>query len=93
MDIYRYNNMIKIKLVIDILGWSGSALIILAYALTLLENKRYLDYGKYLNLMGGLFIAINYYYYNAIPPFVTNLLWSIIATLTIYKNRNRRKTI
>lgn len=85
--------MIKIKLVIDILGWSGSALIILAYALTLLENKRYLDYGKYLNLMGGLFIAINCYYYNAIPPFVTNLLWSIIATLTIYKNRNRRKTI
>ncbi|WP_077400394.1 CBU_0592 family membrane protein [Cellulophaga omnivescoria] len=75
------------KPVIDILGWSGSAFIILAYALTLLENKRYIDYGKYLNLIGGLFIALNCYYYNAIPPFVTNLLWSIIATLTIYKNR------
>ncbi|MEP0214522.1 MAG: hypothetical protein ABJD66_14975 [Cellulophaga sp.] len=75
------------KLTIDILGWSGSVLIILAYALTLIENVKYLDYGKYLNLIGGLFIALNCYYYNANPPFVTNLLWSIIATLTIYKKR------
>ena len=72
------------RLLIDILGWSGSGLIILAYGLTLLENKKYLTFGKYLNLLGGLLIAINCYYYNAIPPFVTNLLWSVIATLTIY---------
>lgn len=78
------------KTIIDILGWSGSGLIILAYALTLIESKKYLDYGKYLNLLGGLFIAINCYYYNAIPPFVTNLLWSVIATLTIYKSRKKK---
>jgi hypothetical protein len=78
-------------LLIDILGWSGSGLIILAYTLTLIENKKYLDYGKYLNLLGGLLIAINCYYYNAIPPFATNLLWSVIATLTIYKSRNKKE--
>lgn len=78
------------KTLIDILGWSGSGFIILGYALTLIENKKYLEYGKYLNLFGGLLIAINCYYYNAIPPFVTNLLWSIIATLTIYKNRKKK---
>tara|TARA_R110002051_G_scaffold171490_2_gene241993 strand:+ start:431 stop:700 length:270 start_codon:yes stop_codon:yes gene_type:complete len=80
------------KLIIDILGWTGSGFIILAYALTLIENKKYLDYGKYLNLLGGFLIAINCYYYNAIPPFVTNLLWSVIATLTIYKSRNKKET-
>ncbi|WP_430467760.1 CBU_0592 family membrane protein [Winogradskyella ouciana] len=79
------------RLLIDILGWSGSGLIILAYALTLIENKKYLDHSKYLNLLGGLLIAINCYYYNAIPPFVTNLLWSVIATLTIYKSRNKKE--
>jgi hypothetical protein len=79
------------KLFIDILGWSGSGFIIFAYALTLIENKKYLGYGKYLNLLGGLLIAINCYYYNAIPPFVTNLLWSVIATLTIYKSRNKKE--
>lgn len=73
------------KTIIDILGWSGSGFIILAYSLTLISNKKYLDYCKYLNLFGGLLIAINCYYYNAIPPFVTNFLWSVIATLTIYK--------
>lgn len=77
------------KLIIDILGWSGSGFIILAYALTLIDNKKYLEYGKYLNLLGGLLIAVNCFYYNAIPPFVTNLLWSIIATLTIYKTRKK----
>lgn len=80
------------KLLIDILGWSGSGLIILAYALTLMENKKYLDYGKYLNLLGGILIAINCYYYNAIPPFVTNLIWSVIATLTIYKSKKENST-
>lgn len=43
------------KLFIDILGWSGSGFIIFAYALTLIENKKYLGYGKYLNLLGGTF--------------------------------------
>ncbi|APY09787.1 hypothetical protein BWZ22_00345 [Seonamhaeicola sp. S2-3] len=62
------------KLLFDFLGWSGSGLIILAYTLPLLQNKRYLDYGKYMNLLGGLFIALNCYYYNAIPPFVTNMV-------------------
>tara|TARA_A100000171_G_C2140629_1_gene155987 strand:+ start:17856 stop:18125 length:270 start_codon:yes stop_codon:yes gene_type:complete len=75
------------KTLVDILGWSGSGFIVFAYALTLIESKRYLDYGKYLNLLGGLLIAVNCYYYNAIPPFVTNLLWSVIATFTIYKTR------
>ena len=81
------------RLLIDILGWSGSGLIILAYALTLIENKKYLDYDKYLNLLGGLLITINYYYYNVIPSFVTFLLWSIIATLTIYKSRNKKRNV
>ena len=79
------------KIIFDILGWLGSGLIILAYALTLIESKKYLQYGKYLNLLGGLFIALNCYYYNAIPPFVTNLLWSVIATLTIYKRRKEKR--
>lgn len=76
---------------IDVLGWSGSALIIGAYGLTLVEKNKYVGAGKYLNLLGGLLIAINCYYYNAIPPFVSNMLWSVIATVTIYKTR-RHKT-
>ncbi|MDO6518808.1 hypothetical protein SAMN05421766_102376 [Zobellia uliginosa] len=77
------------KLLIDVFGWMGSGLIILAYAITLMESKKYLGYSKYLNLLGGLLIAGNCYYYSAIPPFVSNMLWSIIAILTIYKTRKK----
>ncbi|GAL01213.1 hypothetical protein JCM19314_657 [Nonlabens ulvanivorans] len=80
------------KILIDIIGWSGSGLIILAYALTLIGNKKYLDYGKYLNFVGGILIATNCYYYSAIPPFTTNLIWSIIATLAIYRSSKVKKT-
>ncbi len=75
------------KLAIDVIGWSGSAFLVIAYGFTLIENKKYLNYGKYLNLFGGLLIAINCYYYNAIPSFVTNLIWSTMATLTIYRSK------
>ena len=78
------------KTLIDILGWSGSGLVIFAYSLTLLNSAKYLDYGKYLNLIGGLLIAINCYYYSAIPSFVTNLIWSVIATMTIYRTRKKK---
>ncbi|MBA6315518.1 CBU_0592 family membrane protein [Cellulophaga baltica] len=79
------------KLLIDVIGWSGSGFLILAYGLTLVENNKYVSYSKYLNLFGALLIAINCYYYNAIPSFVSNLIWSVMATLTIYKTKRRAR--
>ncbi|WP_425596677.1 CBU_0592 family membrane protein [Sinomicrobium weinanense] len=78
------------KLLIDIFGWFGSGLVVLAYAISSLEGRKYTRYGKYLNLFGGFLIAINCYYYNAFPSFATNVLWCIIATLTIYKTKKNR---
>ncbi|ADV51476.1 hypothetical protein Celal_4234 [Cellulophaga algicola DSM 14237] len=77
------------KLLIDVLGWSGSGFLVLAYGLTLVENNKYVNYAKYLNLFGALLIAINCYYYDALPSFVSNLIWSVMATLTLYKTKKR----
>ncbi|NJB37965.1 CBU_0592 family membrane protein [Croceivirga sp. JEA036] len=79
------------KLLISILGWSGSGLVIIAYALTLMQGQKYLRYGKYLNLFGGLFIAINCYYHNAMPSFFTNIIWTMIATATIFQEKKRKR--
>ena len=79
------------KLIIDVLGWSGSGFLVLAYGLTLVENNKYVNYSKYLNLFGALLIAINCYYYNAIPSFVSNLIWSVMATLTIYRTKRKAR--
>jgi hypothetical protein len=80
------------KLLIDIIGWSGSGFLILAYGLTLVENNKYVNYSKYLNLFGALLIAINCYYYNAIPSFVSNLIWSVMATFTLYRARKKSQS-
>ncbi|WP_158837590.1 CBU_0592 family membrane protein [Polaribacter sp. L3A8] len=87
--------LIKIKrneIVIDVLGWSGSGFLILAYGLTLVENNKYVNYSKYLNLFGALLISINCYYYNAIPSFVSNLIWSVMATFTLYRTKRKERS-
>ncbi|WP_339701813.1 hypothetical protein [uncultured Marixanthomonas sp.] len=72
---------------IDIMGWVGSFFILLSYGLTLSKKRDFSVPSRYLNMVGGMLIAINCLYYNAIPPFVTNLIWSIIAILSIYRAR------
>ena len=79
---------------IDLLGWTGSAMIIFAYGLTLTEKYKFHSIGMYLNLLGGLLIAFNCYFYNAMPPFATNLLWSFIAIIAIIKTKiTKRKAL
>lgn len=81
---------VAVKLIIDLLGWIGSGCILLAYASTLLEEKKYLPYATYLNLVGGIFVAINCYYYRALPSFTLNIIWCVIALITIYKSNRER---
>ncbi|PHQ29621.1 MAG: hypothetical protein COA80_11710 [Leeuwenhoekiella sp.] len=88
------------KLLIDISGWLGSLLVVGAYALSHVKTKNYSTWCILMNLFGGVFIAVNCYYYRAIPSLVTNMIWSGIAlfsiyqakkgSLTEYKNRRKR---
>lgn len=73
------------KLIIDISGWLGSLLVIAAYALSLVKTKNYSTWCILMNLFGGIFIAVNCYYYRAIPSLVTNMIWSAIALYSIYQ--------
>ena len=73
------------KLLIDISGWLGSLLVVGSYALTLIKNKDYTTLCILMNLAGGILIAINCFYYKAIPSLVTNIIWSFIALFSIYR--------
>lgn len=72
------------KLIIDIIGWIGSAEVILAYGLN--------SYGKInssswvyqaLNLTGGIFLIINTVYYGSYPSTAINVVWVIIASIAL----------
>ncbi|HID04391.1 MAG TPA: hypothetical protein EYH45_08005 [Candidatus Caldiarchaeum subterraneum] len=74
------------SLVVDAIGWTGAALIIIAYFLI---TKRIVD-GKsrlyhLLNLVGGIGLGYNTYYYTAYPSTIVNILWIIIAVYGFLK--------
>jgi len=60
-------------------------MIVASYALTLNKTKDFSLIGRYLNLIGGFLVAVNCLYYNAMPSFVTNLVWTFIATVSIFR--------
>lgn len=72
-------------LLIETIGWFGSAFILIAYGTTLIEDNKYAKLNTIFNLIGGVLIATNCYYNGAIPSLVTNLIWSVIAVGTIMK--------
>lgn len=75
---------------IDLMGWIGSGCILLAYASTLLRERKIPAYATYLNLIGGILVAVNCYYYRAMPSFTLNVIWCIIAIITIYKSNRKQ---
>ncbi|TRZ43569.1 CBU_0592 family membrane protein [Robertkochia solimangrovi] len=75
------------KILLDLSGWLGSFMVLLSYALTLSKSKDFSVVNRYLNLMGGILIAVNCLYYKAMPSFVTNVIWSLIAFVSLYRAR------
>ena len=77
--------------VIDILGWIGAALLLLAYALV--SNRKLAgDSARFqlLNLSGGLMLAINSGYHGALPSVVVNAVWIVIGLTALLRARRQR---
>jgi hypothetical protein len=77
-----------IKVAVDIVGWLGAGLLLLAYGLVSFQKLR-ADSGYYqlLNAAGSCFLIVNTAYYHAYPSAFVNLIWIIIAILASYRMR------
>jgi hypothetical protein len=73
-------------LLINVVGWTGSAAVILAYILVSLNRLRG-DSVAYqlLNLVGGLFLIVNTIFWGAYPSTFVNLVWVCIALFAIVR--------
>lgn len=71
-------------IIINIIGWLGSAAVILAYVLVS-TNRLKGDSIAYqvLNLFGGTFLVINTIFWGAYPSTFVNLVWIGIAIFAI----------
>jgi hypothetical protein len=76
--------VINTALAINLIGWVGSAAVILAYVL-LSVGRLQGDSVAYqmLNLFGGVFLIVNTIYWGAYPSTLVNLVWVGIAVFAI----------
>lgn len=76
--------MISLQLVINILGWTGSLLYLVAYALVSLkkvEGDSLLYQG--MNIIAGLLLVLYTIYLGAYATTALNAVWAAIGILTL----------
>lgn len=78
-------------MLIEILGWLGSLMVILAFALNIYKKLDSDSVAYYfLNIAGSSLLIINTTYHHAIPSAMVNVVWVLIAVVAIV-NKNRRQ--
>lgn len=73
-------------LIVNIIGWLGSAAVVIAYALvsTNRVNGDSLLY-QLLNLVGSIFLIVNTAYLGALPSAFVNAMWVCIALYALWQ--------
>ena len=76
------------ELLIEIIGWAGSVLVLVAYFLNLMgrlpsETVWY----KLLNIFGSIFLIVLTFYKGAWQSVVVNAIWATIALVLLFKKQ------
>ena len=72
----------------DAIGWTGAALLLVAYAMVSFK-KLEVDSTAYqlLNIIGSVFLVANTIFYRAYPSSFVNVIWAGIAIFSIATRR------
>ncbi len=75
-------------MIIDIIGWIGSIIVIVAYALNI-NKKLASDATMYylLNIIGSGCLIVNTIYHNAMPSALVNIIWVFIPVVALIKRK------
>ena len=75
---------------IDIIGWLGSLLVVLAYSLNITKKLAADTIAYYLlNIVGSVCLIVNTLFYHAIPSAAVNIVWVIIALAAMIRQRQK----
>lgn len=69
----------------DLMGWIGMILVLLAYALLSLNKINNGRVYQILNFLAALFMAIGLFPKNAWFSFVLQIIWGVIALISLIK--------
>lgn len=78
----------KHNLLIDIVGWVGAAVLLLAYGLvSTRKSEGDSAFYQLLNLAGSALLMMNSFYYGAYPSSGVNIVWIGIALFTLMRRK------
>jgi hypothetical protein len=78
-------------MIIDLIGWIGSVMVVLAYALNMYKRMSSDSVWYYLlNIGGSICLIVNTFYHHAIPSMMVNVVWVLIALVGVLKKRGWR---
>ena len=77
-----------IEFIVDVIGWIGTVMILLAYWMITSERvtAKSIVY-QLLNAFGSIGILINAYYFGAMPSVGLNMIWLGIAVFGLVKHK------
>lgn len=78
-------------MIYDIIGWIGMILVLIAYVLLSTDKIKNGILYQFLNLIAGIFMAIGLFPKNAWFSFTLQIIWAIIALITLLKIKKTAK--
>ena len=82
----RIRHMISADAVIEVLGWLGAGIVLVAYAMVSYGSLNGRDrLYQSLNIIAGLLLAVNTAWHRACPSATVNIIWTAIATGALIK--------
>ncbi|MFQ5696047.1 MAG: hypothetical protein ACE5HB_08665 [Terriglobia bacterium] len=74
------------NLAVDVVGWAGAALLLVAYGLVSARKVTGASAGyQWLNLVGSILLMVNTAFYGAYPSAFVNVVWLVIAVWALRK--------
>jgi hypothetical protein len=86
--------MTATEIAVEIVGWAGASLILLAYLL--LSAGRLTGHSlvyQAMNVVGAAGFIVNGWWHGALPSAVLNVIWMLIGTIALWRILARRKVL
>lgn len=85
--------MTPVELAIEVVGWAGAALILLAYLLLSMgrltgQSPLY----QWMNVVGAAGFTINGWWHGALPSAALNVIWMMIGGVALWRIMAKRRS-
>ena len=83
--------MTPVQIAVEVIGWTGAALILLAYILVSLGRVTGQSAAfQWMNLLGAAGFIVNGWWHRALPSATLNVVWMLFAAMALWRLWKRK---